>query len=71
MHIGTQGSEIVLEAGRIDLVGDDNRRTVRELGGVKRELARDDTVIVHRVASLVGTRDVDHVQDEGGTLDMP
>ena len=57
-------------AGGVDLVAHDDARTGLQLVGVQRQLAIDDLVVLQRVAPLEAARQVDHVHDERGALDV-
>ena len=57
-------------AGGIALVGDDDLRTIGQVGCIAAELIVDDAVILERIAALIAARNVDHVQDQGRALDM-
>ena len=61
---------LVGRARRIALVGDDDLRTLRELGAILLELTVDDAVILNRVAILKTARHVDDMHDQGRTLDV-
>ena len=54
----------------VDLVRHHDARARRQLVGVERQLVIDDLVVLERVAALPVAREVDHVHDERGALDM-
>lgn len=60
----------LLGTGDVDLVGHDDARAGRKIARVQLELAVDHLVVVQRVAPLVVAREVDHVHDERGALDV-
>ena len=59
-----------LGAGNVDLVCHDDARAGREVARVQLELAVDHLVVVQGIAPLVVAREVDHVHDERGALDV-
>ena len=60
----------LLGTGDVDLVGHDDARARREVARVQLELAVDHLVVMQGVAPLVVAREVDHVHDERGALDV-
>ena len=69
-HVSAQSFEILLGAGNVDLVAHDDDGTVGELGRVERQLALDDLVVLHGIAPLEATRQIDDMQDERRALDV-
>ena len=70
LDLGLQALQSLFGACNVDLVGNHDARTRRQLVGVERQLVVDDLVIIERVAALPVAREVDHVHDERGALDM-
>jgi len=56
---------------RVHLVADDDLRTFGKILGMSGEFTIDDREVLKRVATLVATGEIKHVQDERGALDVP
>ena len=70
LDLGLQTLKRLFGACNVDLVGNHDARTRRQLVGVERQFVVDDLVIIERVAALPVAREVDHVHDERRALDM-